>query len=287
MMKRRASGCAAILSVAFGGVLLAHPGVGIVRDSRGNVFYTDLAQVWKIAPDGRKTVAVRSVHAHELCLDARDNLYGEHLWYEGEATDKWGHRVWRRDPDGAVTDVVPAREGFRTDYSFVRDAAGNMYWVDRGAPARVVKRAPEGGVSTVALCPDCRDVRWMTAAADGTVYFIDAGDLREVSPAGTLRTVVRRLARRSWSQPQVPERHALMGLWTDAERNVYVAGYGAREALRVAPDGRVTVVARSRFPWSPTGGMVAGNGDLWLLETSVTNTVRVRRIARTGRVTVF
>ena len=34
---------------------LAHPSVGIVQDSRGNVFYTDLKQVWKIAPDGKKT----------------------------------------------------------------------------------------------------------------------------------------------------------------------------------------------------------------------------------------
>ena len=28
--------------------LVAHPGVGIVMDQRGSVFYTDLARVWKI-----------------------------------------------------------------------------------------------------------------------------------------------------------------------------------------------------------------------------------------------
>ena len=68
----------------------AHPGVGIVQDSRGNVYFTDLRQVWKVAPDGKTTVAVAEVHTHELCLDADDNLYGEHLWYEGDATKKWG-----------------------------------------------------------------------------------------------------------------------------------------------------------------------------------------------------
>ena len=66
----------------------AHPGVGIVQNSRGTVFYTDLKQVWKITPNGEKSVAVPNVHSHELCLDADDNLYGEHLWYEGEATKK-------------------------------------------------------------------------------------------------------------------------------------------------------------------------------------------------------
>jgi hypothetical protein len=63
--------------------VMAHPGVGIVQDSRGNVFLTDLKQVWKIAPDGQRSVAVPNVHTHELILDKDDNLYGEHLWYEG------------------------------------------------------------------------------------------------------------------------------------------------------------------------------------------------------------
>ena len=29
-------------------------------------------------------MAVPNVHTHGLALDARDNLYGEHLWYEGD-----------------------------------------------------------------------------------------------------------------------------------------------------------------------------------------------------------
>src|SRR6267142_1160655 len=117
----------------------SHPGVGIVEDRGGNVFYTDLKQVWKISPDGRKSVAVPSVHTHELCLDADDSLYGEHLWYEGDATKKWGHRVWRLSKEGLLSDVIPAREGFLNDYSFVRDRAGNMYWADVNA-SKVIKR---------------------------------------------------------------------------------------------------------------------------------------------------
>ena len=265
----------------------AHPGVGIVRDARGNVFYTDLARVWKIAPDGKKSVAVPRVHTHELVLDAAGNLYGEHLWYEGDATKKWGHRVWRLAPDGVLTDVVPAREGFRTETSFVRDAAGNMYWSEGEGAARILERTREGAVRTLATCGDCRDVRWMCAAPDGTVFFVDGGDLRAVSPAGALRTLARGLGKRSWTQFDVGDRHALMGLWTDARGRVYVARYGTREVLRVDPGGAVSVVARSRFPWSPTGGLVTPDGDLFLLEYTMTGSARVRRVGPDGRSTVF
>lgn len=267
--------------------LVAHPPVGIVMDRSGVVYYSDLERVWKIEPDGRKTVAVPDAHTHELDLDSGGNLYGEHLWYEGDATKQWRHRVWRRSPDGRVTDVIPARRGFPAGYGFARDAAGATYWTDRGKPARFLKRTPSGAVSTVAVCRDCRDVRWMTAAPDGALYFFDSGALREISAAGRLRTIASGFARRAWTQPQVNEPHRVMGLWTDANGNVYAAIFGSREVVRVSPDGRMQVVERSRLPWSPTGGLVARNGDLWLLECSYTNAVRVRRIGRDGKVTVF
>jgi streptogramin lyase len=267
--------------------LLGHPGVGIVMDTHGNVFYTDLARVWKISPDGRRTVAVPNVHTHELYLDAQGNLYGEHLWYEGETTNRWGHRVWRRSSEGAVTDVYGPREGFRTDYSFVRDGAGNMYWVERERGVRFRKRTTGGAVSTLAECRPCRDVRWMTAAPDGTLYFVDGTDLYEISPTGSIRLRATHLGRRTLTHPQAGDRHIVMGLWIDASRNVYAAIYGTGEVKRIARDGSVLVVATSRLPWSPSGGMIDRSGNLWLLECSITNSVRVRRIDRDGHVTVF
>jgi hypothetical protein len=127
----------------------------------------------------------------------------------------------------------------------------------------------------------------MTAASDGTVEFVDGRDLYEISPNGTIRLRARALGRSTLLRPQAGGRHVVMGVWTDAEQNVYAAVYGTGEVKRVAPDGRVTVVARSPFPWSPTGGMSASDGSLWVLEYSITNAVRVRRIDRNGRVTVF
>ena len=264
----------------------AHPGVGIVQDRRGNVFFTDLEQVWKITPDGRKSVAVPNVHTHELCLDPQDNLYGEHLWYEGDATKKWGHRVWRRQPDGTLTDVIPAREGFLEDYSFVRDRAGNMYWADRGARTVIKKRSPDGRITTHATA-SFRDVRWMTAQPDGTLFLIDHGDLRRIAPDGKVTTIVAKLSARKPPPAAVRERHYHMGLWTDGGGNVYVAVAGERLVLKVQADGTTTVAARSSWPWAPSGGLRDRNGNLWLLEYNVINKVRVRRIDRSGHERIF
>jgi len=254
----------------------AHPGVGIVEDSRGNIFYTDLKQVWRIAPDGQKLVAVAGVHTHELCLDAEDNLYGEHLWYEGDATKKWGHRVWRLTKGGALSDVIPAREGFLNDYSFVRDRAGNMYWTDINDKTVIRRRLPDGRIVTHAAA-DFRDPRWMTATTDGTLLLIDSGDLRRVTQDGKVFTVAAKLSAHDPPPAGVSERHYHMGLWTDDNTNVYVAVARERLVLKVRPDGTTSVAARSPAGWSPSGGMVARDGALWLLEYDSANAVRARR----------
>ena len=189
----------------------AHPGVGIVKDSRGNLFYTDLKQVWKIMPDGKKSVAVPNVHTHELCLDAEDNLYGEHLWYEGEATKKWGHRVWCLKDDGTLVDVIPAREGFLRDYSFVRDRAGNMYWADRSAQTVIKKRSPDGKVNTHATA-DFPKVQCMTVRPDGVLFLMDGGDLRRVAPDGNVSTVTVKLSERKPAPAEASDLNSHMGL---------------------------------------------------------------------------
>ena len=67
----------------------AHPSVNILMDSKGNVYYSDLKQVWKITPAGTKTIAVPNVHSHELFIDSNDNLAWKHLWSDGDASNSW------------------------------------------------------------------------------------------------------------------------------------------------------------------------------------------------------
>lgn len=259
--------------------LAAHPGVGIVMDSQGNVFYTDLEKVWKITPSGQRSVVVPGVHTHELALDAAGNLFGEHLWYEGDATKKWGHYVWRLAPDGRLSRVIPRTEGFLTHYSFVRDGQGTMYFAE-GDPRTVIRMRKVDGKVILHSAGPFRDIRWMHARPDGSLYVVDGANLRRVRPDGKVQTVSMGLSEKSIALFPVQDHHRVMGLWTDAPGNAYVAVFGGRVVKKVTPDGSVSVVARSAAPWSPTGGVIAPDGSLWLLEYSVQNTARVRRIAK-------
>jgi hypothetical protein len=261
----------------------AHPGVGIVQDRRGNVFFTDLKQVWKITADGRMSVWVPDVHTHELCLDADDNLYGEHLWGAGGG---WRHRVWCMTRDGTLVEIIPERQGLLRDYGFVRDGSGNVYWADRSGKVSIKKRSRDGKLTTHATA-DLRFVQWMTATRDGTLFLMDGGDLRRVAPDGQVTTVVARLSEHKPPPVDVADRNYHMGLWTGEDGSVYVAIARERLVLRVGADGKTKVVARSGESWSPSGGMFDRDGNLWLLEYDVANSVRARRIGRDGRERTF
>jgi hypothetical protein len=254
--------------------MFAHPSVSVVIDAQGNAYYSDLERVWKLAPDGTKTVAVPNVHTHELFLDARGNLYGEHLWYEGDATKKWGHYVWRRGPDGRVVGIMNRREGFLTEMSFVRDAAGNMYMADESRKS-VLKRTPRGVVSTIAR--GFTAIHWMTVSPAGTLYFTDGLDVVRIR-GGRIERILRNATKTSLTRPRISEHHALMGLWLDRAENLYLADAAQGEVKKITPQGRVSTFAKSSQPWTPTGGAFAANGDLLLLEATMTNQVRVRRV---------
>ena len=268
------AGAFVLLSVAHA---IAHPAVGIVVDRRGNVFYTDLAQVWRIAPNGTRTVAVPNVHTHELSLDAAGTLHGEHLWFDGGT--RWRHYTWKLSASG-VLEKSPTREGFLQDASFVRDPAGNMYWFNPGPPAGFMRRAPGGAVTQLGAGSSYREVRWLAVSAKGEIYFIDGGDLRRMASSGVVETVAFRIRERAegW----------VGGLFVAPEGEVYVAVWSERVVRRFNPATKhVDVVSRSTAPWAPSGVTIAPNGDLWLVETSDSNAVRVRHIPRTGAERVF
>jgi hypothetical protein len=273
MMKSILVACLLLLAAAV--PARAHPGVGIVMDRQGNVFYTDLVHVWRIAPDGRKSIAVRDVHTHELSIDSAGNLFGEDSEYLGG--ERWRHRIWRRAPNGRVTDVIPWTDGFFREYGFVRDRPGAMYWVS--CPERrctIRKRTPDGRTTIVG--PRVRfanNINWIAVGPQGSVYMVDGDDLRRIDREGRISTVVRGLG------------SGMMGTFPDGQGGLYIAVWGSRSVVRVSADGRRTTVARTAAPWAPSGVMVAPGGDLWLLEYSTSNEARVRRIARNGRVTIF
>jgi hypothetical protein len=290
--RRRSRTAAAVFAAALASAAVAHPPASLAVDGAGRVYYSDLDQVWRLDPDGSKRIVVARVHTHELWLDAGGALYGEHLWYEGDATGRWGHRVWRLGADGVLTDVVPARAGFRADTSFVRDAAGNQYWADPYTPgqASVIRRkSPSGAIAELAR-GDFGRIGWMSADAAGDLFFTAGGDrsratsdLYRLRAGGGAERLARNLAEHRRLQFWVRGFHDVHGVWPDHRGGAYVALLGARLVKHVDAAGRVSVAVRSRFPWSPVAGALAADGTLWVQETGPTNRVRLRRIGAVER----
>lgn len=267
-----------ILAVFMALIASAHPGIGIVKNSKGEIFYTDTERVWKISSDGTsKTIAIPNVHTHQLYMDAHDNLFGEHLWYEGEATDKWGHYVWKYDARGKFTKVKRDTEGFLQNYSFVRDGAGTMYQlISSKNGSDWMKISPNQKIEWLATIPT-KDVRWQFCSKDGTFYYVDDNDLCKI--VGKKAVVVTRdLDGVKGEDSKRKPNNSIFGMWDDPAGNIYVAVTGKKTIKKIAPNGQVSVVYQSPGAWMPTGGVTNQKGQLWVLEANEINHVRVVKL---------
>lgn len=277
MPMRSVLGQAAILLAAMLAIMVpawAHPAIGIVADRAGTVYYSDTVHVWAVAGDSAPRIVVRDVHTHDLWLDADGTLYGEHLVYNA---GRWTHRVWQRTAEGAVRDVIAARQGFLSDYrdfGFQRDARGAFYWIEGTSPARLrVKRGalpPE----TLAEFPFTNQ-SWMTVRGDGTVFASENGTAWRVSPGGKPERLPAALS-------QSRERLAIMGMAALADGTTYVAAYGDKAVRRLDANGRVETLDVSPLGWAPTGVAVGPDGAIWILEVAQDNRQRARQIAQSA-----
>ena len=266
----------------------SHPGIGIVMDSKGNVFYTDLEHVWKITPNGKRSIAVRNVHTHELYIDEQDNLYGEHEWYEGEAIDKWGNYVWCLHNNGVLQKIIPDVEGFIDNTTLLRDTEGNTYWSKRKEEHEIIIKTYSDGTDTIMSPHQFRDIHWMHySKSNRSLYVVDHLEIKVVSPSGEVKTIADNLKEGGNSFSNVADRHYIFGLWTNKNGDLYAAVYGSGKVKKIVNNGEVSTVYESPVGWSPCGGFIAADGTMWILEFSIRNNTRVKRIRQDGSETVF
>jgi hypothetical protein len=257
----------------------AHPGIGIVSDSKGNIYYTDLQRVWKIS-SGKRTVAVPDVHTHELFVDSRDNLYGEHVLYEGESTNRFYHYLWVLRPSGKLDTLVGLRQAYvNHDYSLARDKKGNEYFTRQFSgndkdTNHLYRKYPDGR-EVIFATGNFRGVRWLHPQEDGSVLYVKDNSVNRVDAGGKVTCIARNVARAKPAFKFSGNSITLWGAWTDNKSNVYVAVFSDQAVKKIDPKGKVSVFYTSKGSWAPNHGVFDSHGTLWLLESSDNNEILV------------
>lgn len=259
-----------------GNVLHAHPGIGLVYDGHKNIYFTDLNHVWKLdTHTGLSEIAVRDVHSHELLMDSKGNLFGEHYWYEASES-QFKNYIWKLDRNRKLSIIRDTQYGENRDFGFVRDQKFNAYDIRKvGQKYQIIRR--DSSNATVLHTSSVLNASWCYLAADGTFYFTDQADLLALKN-GKLSTIAGDL-----SSSRIPfsiqsDDHSLYGIWTDHLSNIYVAVYGGRVVKKIDRDGQITTVLKTGFLRSPLNGVYDKENNLWLMESTLNGKIRVRKV---------
>lgn len=258
---------------------LSHPGVGIVKDSKGNIYYTDLKQVWKIA-GGKKSVIVPNVHTHELYIDQHDNLYGEGGYYDPK-TKKFYHYVWVRYSNGKIDTVIGMKEAYvQQDFSLARDRSGNEFYIKQylaHPDHNHIYRKTPAGKETILATGNFKGVTWLHVQPDGTLLYALNNAIYRVDTVGNIRMLRNNIGNKKPSFKFSGNSITIWGVWEDRQRNVYVAVFSDQVVRKIDVKRNITEVYRSTGNWAPLHGVFDNEGRLWVLESSDKNEIRVTR----------
>lgn len=254
----------------------SHPGVGIVKDSKGNIYYTDLQHVWKISK-GKKTIAVANVHTHELYVDQNDNLFGEGGYYNS-GTEKFFHYLWVLRPGERMDTVIGMREEYvKPDFSLARDRRGTEFYLKRFmspfTDTNHIYRRPPGGAEAVLATGNFKRVNWLHPQDDGSVLFASGSVIYRIDSLGNIALITDRIKNSHNGKPN--EEALVWGIWQDQAKNVYAAVLSDGVIKKIEPSGAITTIFTSAENWFPLHGVFDSDNVLWVMESSDKNEIRV------------
>lgn len=257
---------------------LAHPGVGIVKNSKGTIFYTDLHQVWKIN-NGKKTIAVPDVHTHELYIDQYDNLYGEGGYYD-DRTAKFYHCLWVLRPNGRIDTVLNMKEAYVSqDFSLARDKKSNEFYIKRflkpHTDASHIYRKTPNGKEKIFATGNFKDVNWLHPQDDGSLLYASGNSIFRADSLGNITLVSNQI-----SNSVLGNDVLIWGIWQDNSKNVYAAVYSDKSIKKIDVHGSISTVYKSKGSWAPLHALFDNKNNLWVLEGSDNNDVRVISVGK-------
>jgi hypothetical protein len=150
----------------------------VAEDRAGNLYAAtgDEGKLFKVAPDGKVSVAFTSDDSEVLCLAAA----ADGSVYAG--TGPSGHVV-RIDPQGAAKVIADVGEAYV--WSLAVDAQGQTIYAGTGPRGRIYRLTPEGK-PTIFYTTRQEHIHCLALAADGTLYAgtDKAGLVYRIDPRG-------------------------------------------------------------------------------------------------------
>jgi hypothetical protein len=290
-----------VLIVATSSTAAAHEGWGIVVDSRGRVYVTDIPAntIWRISSDGRVEAIRRFIHSHALSLGLDGAVYGTNV-----SLTQPVRSAWRFDSGARFSEIIPPTRGFPLDLqSFLLAPDGSVYSASiyqhpepaGGRELYLLHWSPAGVVDTVAGGPvghadghgraaRFQSIDGMAWLPDGSIVLADGPRLRRVFVDGRVESLGPPLTTLRWDQD-------LLGVAVGPDGAIYAADFAGRVVQRVVGD-RVDTLYRAGTYWSPAGIAATASGayvfehpraPLGILgDIGIGPYLRVRRISADG-----
>lgn len=277
-----------LLFIIFQNYAIAHPAWGIVVDSKGNIFFSDLMHngngtIWKLDRNGKLTSILENFHSHNLIIDSDDTLWAaenKNIYKYG--IEEWEQRLVRISPDGKIDTLLETKNLNQFNAStFSMDESKNIYFFnDNTFYKRTIDGEPEI-ISTKSFGQvigsyfDSENNLWWTDSKNknGVLYKTIAGN--------KVYEYARNLIALNPENPPYREVrfHLLYGITTDENGFVYVAESADRRILKIGNNKKYSVIYTSESPWFPVG-IYWSKGDLIIKESGFNGTHTGPRIIK-------
>jgi hypothetical protein len=159
-----------------------------------------------------------------------------------------------------------------------------MYWVERFTTSRIMKKNKAGEITKL-LEGKFGFIGWLFCTKNGSLYFTESNKLHRLTKDGKassyrMETLGENIGSRSPDFSVMGRNYDSYGIWTDIADNVYVAMIDSKKVIRIDPGGDPQTVFNSNSLWTVCSGIFDNNGNMWVLENSIINEVRARKISK-------
>lgn len=249
----------------------AHPGSGIVVDSQGNVFVSDINRgLLKFSRDGQVTVVMKEA-GHWLALDAR----GAFAQMTFEQSSHWPRWFKHRNPPGSGMALISDGGS-----PLVIHRDGKLYYVcndERMIPGglQIARLSPDGNLALIApglksRVDELGGIKALTSGPGDSLYALTPGAVLQVKFDGTFTTLKHPVVPPECDRylpPNTPvaQEPFLSAVTVNARGDMYLAATGCRAVLKLDREGRISTLLKAEAPWSPTGLVIHGD-DLYVAE---------------------